>query len=196
MEKINKNVNEWLEWSLSADQSENGWESSFPRWIELLNVAFDAMKNSDLSLPALESLATVWAISSETEDIADFARDHFSECYFNLKRLAVHSDPRVRWQVFSVLSLGDEKVEPLLRRGIEDSEPYVQRRALLSLAQLRPADSLALARRFQKHSDPYIRLASINFLHSVKDEEAKVKLYDRYRKDSCLFVSEAARDMY
>jgi hypothetical protein len=154
-------VQEWKDWSAAADQSENGWQSDFYNWKPLMEMAVAAMTDPfSHSVQTEKNIEFCWNISEETEDLADYASDHIKECMPILRTLCLSSYPTVRWQVYSVLSKAGEEGEELLRRGLNDPDPYCRRRALSSLALLHPKDAKEIANRFKNDNDPYIRQAA------------------------------------
>jgi HEAT repeat protein len=157
---------DWLRWSSHADKSNDGWESDYPSWDDLMSAAMSAMTSDSYQDGDIAALELCWRISEETEDLADFARKKIDACWNVLLRLVHSQHPQVRWQVYDVLSEAGAKAESILREGLNDTDPYVKRRAILSLARLGPADARHLAQRFANDADPYIRKASLEFLRS------------------------------
>lgn len=157
---------DWLEWSSHADKSNDGWGSDYPAWDDLMSAAMSTMTSNSDQDGDIDALELCWRISEETEDLADFARENIDGCWNVLLRLVHSQHPQVRWQVYDVLSEAGAKSESILREGLDDTDPYVKRRAILSLARLSPADAGHLAQRFANDPDPYIRKASLEFLRS------------------------------
>lgn len=144
---------DWDCWASGADKSENGWQSYYPRWGDLMSAAIAAMIQPAVSDEGFRDIEWCWAISEEDEELADYAKGHFEQCWEVLHRLAesVHRD--VRWQVYSVLGVAGHRpeAERLLRSGLDDPDRYCRRRALLALARLAPRDAKHIATR---HSTP------------------------------------------
>lgn len=124
------------------------------------------MVEPSLTEEEIKNVELCWSISEETEDMADFAREHIERCRQPLSLLAQSSFPQVRWQVYSVLGSAGSGAEGLLRAGLEDPDAYCRRQAILALARLRPPDAGALADRFAEDQDPYIRQASVQMRNS------------------------------
>ncbi len=156
----------WQEWAAGADKPEDGWQSDFPAWNELMEAAIAVMARGSLSDDELSDIELCWAISEETENLADYAREHLDQCWDTLRRLARSDDPAVRWQVYDVLGSAGRRADDLLRRAIEDPDPYSRRRAILSLARIHPPDAKRLAQRFAHDDDPYIRTAALELARS------------------------------
>jgi hypothetical protein len=158
---------DWERWAASADKTEQGWPSDYPNWASLINAAISSMVQLSLREDELTDIEMCWNISEETEELADYAREHIIECWETLHHLKESSYPNVRWQVFDVLSAAGCKAEGLLREGLEDDDPYCRRRAILSLARLRPKDARQIAERFSQDEDPYIRQAATVMLQNA-----------------------------
>ena len=168
MNRLSKLLHEWQEWSRSADQSEDGWESSFPRWSELIEAALERMK-SPPDREALELIARCWAMSEEDETLLDKVRSQNRVFWPFMKSLSTFEDARVRWQIYAAVTREDEEGLALVRFGIKDKDPYVQRRALLSLARLHAPESANLAKELCKHADPYLRQVSLMLAYNAGD---------------------------
>ena len=157
---------EWRSWAANADRSENGWQSDFPRWQSLMDAAKAVMREPAIRKTDLEDLEFCWAISEETEGLADYAKENSEACWQNLCRLAASLRSEVRWQVYEALGFAGPRAEDLLIGGLGDPDPYCQRRAILALTRLRPKDGRELARPFLSHKDPYIRKSAIELSES------------------------------
>ncbi len=105
----------------------------------------------------LKLVEQCWAISEEGEDLADYARDHIEECWVALTSLSTSTDATVRWQVYAVLGSAGSRAEGILRKGTEDTDAYCRRRALLSLAAIRPDDLEQLLGISLQDEDAYVR---------------------------------------
>ena len=53
----------WCRWSASADRAENGWESDFAGWAELMERAAEAMRDAPSDPGLLQAVEACWAIS-------------------------------------------------------------------------------------------------------------------------------------
>jgi len=100
--------------------------------------------------------------------------------------------PDTRWQVYSVLGFAGPKAENLLRRGLQDSDNYCRRRAILSLARLQPKDARLIADPLVRDTDPYIRQASIEIARVSKDPELMNRIKELLLRDVVAYVREAA----
>lgn len=166
---------DWQRWALTADKSENGWESDFPRWQELIRCAKESMVDYCRAGPllCLPEIELCWAISEEEEELSDFAQSNLDQCWNVVCDLASSERSEVRWQVYKVLGAAGVRGEALLRRGLEDPDAYSRRRALLSLAALRPGDADKLAEKYAKDSDRYMRLAAVDLAGVAPSSDAR-----------------------
>ena len=156
----------WQAWAPTADQSEDGWQSDFPDWRILMALACDAMRDAELQSVHLMQIEQCWAWSEETEDLLDCAVDAIDICWPVLTRLVRSDAASVRWQVYAALAAGGPGAKAYLRAGLDDSDGYCRRRALLALAQLEPGDAADLQRRFRNDSDPYMRQVAASLTQS------------------------------
>jgi len=140
----------WSEWAATTDRSEDGWESFFPHWPRLMRAAQASMAAFDHTIGTLADLERAWSLSEETEDLLEFAKLHTSDCWSVVTALAKSKDARVRWQIYDVAGSINPEGKAILWRGLEDSDAYCRRRALLAFG--RP-DSATLASIVQKLAD-------------------------------------------
>ena len=192
MKTLKNLYKDWEKWVSTADKSEDGWQSYYPAWDDLMNAAISAMTQQPLDAEALEYIDKCWAISEETEDLACYAENHIDECWDVLCHLAKSEYPDTRWQVYSVLGFAGPRAESLLRNGLLDSDDYCKRRALLSLARLQPDDARQLASQFLQDADPYMRLASIEMVRVPKDAKFIHQMQTLLLQDPDEYVRKAA----
>lgn len=183
---------DWERWAVEADRSEEGWQSDYPDWAELMRAAESVMLRPLVSPEELADLELCWAISSEDETLADFAREHIDQCWNTLQRLSTSEHSDVRWQVFSVLGSAGPRAEEVLRAGLDDPDPYARRRALLSLAQLAPDDARQLAERFLRDPDPYLRQVAVELARASRDAGFMREAARQLRGDAAKHVHRAA----
>ena len=110
----------WQEWARNADNSFAGWESVYPKWDLLMELAISSMTNPHITDEELKLLEFCWSISEETEDLSDYAKDNIEKCWVILSKLVLSEDRDVRWQVYSTLGDAGQKAEILLRKGLDD----------------------------------------------------------------------------
>ena len=187
MKDLRELIEAWDSWALIADKSENGWESDFPEWEELMDAAWRAACDppEPSCLPLLEKCL---AISSENEDLIQKAQ----EAWGVVDTLSRSPLGACRWQIYEAVGAAAVTAEKLLRRGIEDVDPYARRRAILSLARLRPRDARELATLFVEDPDAYIRQAAISLILVANNDEFIVSALSRLENDPVEHVREAA----
>jgi hypothetical protein len=147
-------ISEWQRWAASADQSEDGWQSSFPDWKEMMRLAAAIMCRAALDEETFRLLEFCWEISEEDETMADHAKDCGEKCRPVLRRLARSRASTVRWQVFDVVGSLEKPEINLLVAGLNDADAYCRRRALLALARADHLEAKKQAIRFTNDSDP------------------------------------------
>lgn len=184
--------NDWKRWCIDADRSEDGWESDFPRWQTLIEVASHTMTQGEISPEIAAILAECWSASQEDEELLTFVREHLNECWATLQVLARSSLPGCRWQVYEAVAGVGRLAEDMLRRGLSDEDAYARRRALLSLARIRPSDAHAIAERFTKDPDPYMRQAAIEMVLASENRAFQQEAMSILRKDLVDHVRRAA----
>jgi hypothetical protein len=157
---------QWKKWAETTAKDDDGWQSDFPAWQQLMQAAIEVLPHGPLDKTMLGDVELCWAISEESEDLADYAREHVDICWPVLLQLIRSDDAIVRWQVYDVLGHAGPRAEALLRAGLDDPDAYGRRRAILALARLHPADASQIATRFANDDDPYIRLAASHLVTS------------------------------
>ncbi len=190
--KLERLCAEWEEWAAGADQSEEGWQSDFADWTALMDSALIAMKNSSLSTGELRCIELCWAISEESEWLADCAREDVGTHMDILRHLSRSPSPAVRWQAFDVLGFDGREAVPLVQAGLTDSDLYCRRRAVLALARLGPVDAERLATELSHDDDPYVRQASLEMARASKDKRLITDIAQHLKGDPADHVREAA----
>lgn len=186
-------VEAWRAWALAADRSEEGWQSDFPKWATLIEEAARTMFQGTIDPLSLSLLAECWAASEEGEELLEYARNRIDDCWRVVEKLAGSELPACRWQIYEAAACGGPKAEVLLRNGLQDSDPYARRRAILALARLRPHDARALAESLMIDPDPYIRQAAIEMVLVANDEAFKAHALRVLAEDVAENVRSAAR---
>jgi hypothetical protein len=155
--QLKQTISEWQHWAASADQSEDGWQSSFPDWNEMMRLAAATMCREMFDEDTFRLLELCWEISEEDESMADHAKDCGEKCRSILRRLARSRVSAVRWQVFDVLGSLEKPDVDLLVAGLDDTDAYCRRRALLALTQADYLEAKKQAIRFTDDADPQTR---------------------------------------
>jgi len=154
-------IHKWTIWSTNTDRSENGWESNFPQWDKLITLAFEVLKKENLSKDEINELEMAFELSSEDEQLLDFAKEHFILCKTNLSLLAKSLNPEVRWQTYEVFRIGDNDTDKLLINALHtEKSSYPLRRAILSLCDRDIPDKEVLSEVYLNHLDEYVRKAA------------------------------------
>jgi hypothetical protein len=182
----------WQQWASTASQQESGWESEFPGWGELMEAAKAVMLGPSPTGQELMDVALCWAISEESELLADFAKEHIEECLPVVEFIATAPSPRARWQALEALGFAGERGSKLLRKGLQDEDPYCRRRALLSLSRLRPHDARAIAEHYSHDPDPYMRQAAIDMAVATADAVFLRRMKAVLLRDAAWHVRKAA----
>ena len=193
--ELTQEIMEWEEWASTADRKEDGWESYYPDWLSLMKCAAHCMCKYIGDDAVFAALERCWSLSQEGEELLDFAQENIQECFNVLVKLVESDDSGVRWQVYVALASAGLKGEPIIRAGLEDSDNYARRRALLSLVQLRPVDGDELAERFMVDKDPYMRQASAKLLLGTRNQELLGRAGKILLNDPVDFVKEAAKEL-
>lgn len=171
----------------------DGWETDFPGYPALMRLGQEAMAPWTMTSATLACLETCWAISAECAEMMRYARQHLDECGKTLTVLSQSQLPDVRWQVYETMEDAGPRVEPYLRRGLDDLHDYCRRRALLALASLKPPDARAIAERFLEDADPYMRQASIPMVLATGDAEFVAQVRQQLLQDPVDHVRNDAR---
>jgi hypothetical protein len=161
------------------------WECDYPRWDELVT-AWEALL--DAPAPSLEPQlveTALFAIARDNEC------SHMINALQTLRpdwmcRLAeaslVDGEPDARWQLADALGDGGRgNVEPLLLRFVNDSDEYVRRRALASLARIGSSETESAAlRAWAEGSDafPWPRMQALWALHRIGSQRLASLLAD------------------
>lgn len=185
----------WEKWSKSAEKAEDGWESDFPAWDTLILSASLMMRKGNFILRDFRYVEACWIISEESEALADYAKEHVEDCWEALMFLVDSPFWNVRWQVYTVLGVAGSRAEQILRVGLEDPDAYCRRRAILSLANLRPVDIDKLTEQIIGDQDPYIRLVAIDLVRQSVDKQLRLRVKERLLGDGVVFVRDAANDL-
>ena len=153
-------LTEFDHWASSADRRDDGWESDFPQWRELMQQAEQLMAQEHQNPATLFLLGRCWSLSEEDEVCAYWAREHIREGHvrdlvFHLTRSA---DLEVRWQAYDVLNdlqILDSETQDVLEAGTKDKNPYVRRRAFLVLFNHPEVDVRLYIERMLMDADAY-----------------------------------------
>jgi hypothetical protein len=123
MEMFDRLFDRWRTWTSTADKSEDGWESDFPEWPDLIAAAGAVMLAPGIEPQQLGPLAELWAASDEDQELCDFAKAHITQCLPVLRALSNSPLARCRWQVYEAAASAGALGEDLLRKGLGDAPP-------------------------------------------------------------------------
>lgn len=188
MTKLTELFRAWSEWAKTADQTEEGWQSDFPEWPELVDAAWAAQCSGSADRTLLTTLAEIWAISAESEEMLLRQR----EAWTQLQGLAQSGFADCRWQIYEAAGSMAAEANSLLRAGLKDPDSYARRRAILSLSRLNPPDARDLATPLLADGDPYIRQAAIELVLVSDDEDFKATSLQTLAVDPVAHVRTAA----
>lgn len=191
--RLQELVEAWQAWAVTADRTEEGWQSDFPGWAALIEEAARTMCQGNVDALTLNLLAECWAASEEGEELLEHVRDRIDDCWQVVDALARSELPACRWQIYEAAASGGSRAEVLLRNGLHDSDPYARRRAVLALARLRPDDARTLAESLIIDPEPYVRQAAIEMVLVAEDEAFKARALRVLAEDVAEHVRNAAR---
>ncbi len=183
----------WRKWTITANQNEEGWQTDFPDWSSLIEEAARVMTREVIDPSELSLLVECWIASEEDEELLERLRGQVDDCWKMMETLATLAPPACRWQLYEVASTGNSKAEMFLRNGLNDTDSYARRRAILSLARRNPDDAQKLAETLMIDSDPYIRQAAVEMIIAAKDEAFKMRALRTLMEDNAPNVRNAAR---
>ncbi len=147
----------WQEWAAGASRSDDGWETFFPHWQHLIKAAQICMVSFDGTEDRMSDLELAWSISEESEELVDFAKENLSSVWPVISGLVKSKYPRVRWQMYEVAGAAGSRGHNLLWQGLDDSDAYCRRRALLAFGRPDRAMRERLIQKLARDEDPTIR---------------------------------------
>lgn len=145
------------QWALLQKRNDDGWESFYPRWPDLISLADAAMRAPlTRSETLLSDIARVWDLSEETEDLVERVADENVDADL-LECISRRCRPEGRFQIVSIAGSIPGLGVPVLVRMLDDADAYVVRRALLALAHTDPSEAAHRARLLITHGDDMVR---------------------------------------
>jgi hypothetical protein len=143
-------------WAAIQPQDEDGWETSYPGFRALIDLAAAAMRETSQSDDdLLRAIARVWSISEETEDLRDVIRSDPARYAAVLPAVCARADWKGRFQIYSLGAEGQLSAA-FVRAGVRDADDYVARRALMALASMDMVAAKEEAARFVGSADRYL----------------------------------------
>lgn len=137
-------------------------EFEYGEWDYLINYAVNIislMKEQDIDECHIENLLLILALDNECERILDILKESFAELLkdnkIKLLLYAVGSDQyNTRWQIADLLgNVKEQSLVIYLRCFINDIQPYVQRRALLSLLRVDKNEAMMFFSALNQYGD-------------------------------------------
>lgn len=162
-------LTDWEAWATEADKSNDGWQSDYPHWAELMNAATKAMEQPDTNVAAIEKC---WLLSEEDEWLADHVRENPSQYVKLLTTLARSKYPSVRWQVYASLEEAGCVGIDILEVGSTDPDAYARRRAIFALAKVQPDIAFRKLNELGEDPDPTNRAV----LSKLKEDLSKIAM--------------------
>ncbi|HEY9059916.1 MAG TPA: HEAT repeat domain-containing protein [Pseudobacteroides sp.] len=164
--------------------SEHSWSNEYEEWeypnwdtlICLFFTAVSALASGNCSELLVNYLLTGMALDNEGETILDECEAKLSDkdIEFLFEIGVKHLPSEARWQVAELIGRKDDKsFKKYLQDLLDDSNKYVQRRALLSLSRLDAEEAQEIAFKRLKDEDDYIRLVSIRILKEHNSQKLK-----------------------
>ena len=134
----------WIWFGLSADQyalSGHGpkEEFMFPEWSDLIRETKEAIKSENNNIEILNNILAVLALDNEREEILDYISEYSSVRYIQTlaKQSLTCNQAHARWQIAELIGRRKElNCKETLIALTQDKNPYVQRRANISLHRL------------------------------------------------------------
>lgn len=200
MNEIKDILNDFDEWAaqMSREDQSPEWESEYPGWMNAYSMFELWLKNHALTAIDLETKRDILKLlAHDSEDgvilglledypeIGDQVAISYSDC----------SDPNARWQISQYLGTRDSpETISLLETLLEDTDNYVRRIALLSLAKRDLLLATSRARNFLMSNDEYLRLIAITILGDAKPSDLETILHTM-RNDPSDIVRERVRSL-
>lgn len=151
-------LREWEKWANSCSREVDGWESYFPGFSRLVQLACELMVDCSALEPTTYAVVEkVWLISEEDEAMIDFCKSCPSDLFEWLSCLSESQFETVRWQAAEAFTSLGKRASPDLRNLASDQDPYVRRRAVLALQEIADPRVAEFVRSLLNDSDDYNR---------------------------------------
>ncbi|KKQ34180.1 MAG: peptidase C14, caspase catalytic subunit p20 [candidate division WS6 bacterium GW2011_GWA2_37_6] len=158
--KLKIEIINWKHWAKGASKEEDGWESDYPNWNNLISTTTDLIENSkQKSEEELKLIEFVLKVSEETEDLIPIIKINADKHKEMIQYLISSVHWEVRWQICECLSNGNNEYwKKFLISALDDKNEYVQRRALLALNNhdLNELEKIYIKKRFEDTKNKYI----------------------------------------
>lgn len=165
MKELINQVRYFKQWASEYAPNERygEWEVDYPEWIHLYKAISEFVASyssiSEWSAEQLQLVLYILARDNECQNIAKELSKSYPETLIQLARVSIElGEPDAKWQLAKELSqIQSEKakIEEILVALAHDSDEYVRRQALISLARIKSkfTENLALKIWYQSHEN-------------------------------------------
>ena len=205
MEELIHQVQRFKQWASKYSSSERygEWECDYPDWIDLYRAVQEFLATYKLigewSLESLDLVLYALARDNECQHIANQLRDEYPDALIQLAKLSIKlGEPDAKWQLakeLGELPLNKAKTETILVELAHDSDEYVRRQSLMSLAKIKSefTESLVLKSWYQSHENQeWSRMAALWCLNKIDSPHFEGLRLDA-EIDSRSYLSEYAK---
>jgi len=189
MDLLEKEIQSFWQW-YEADRMQS--EIEYPNWSRLLTLTADAILGYEKGTEPdtiLSLILTVMGLDHDAEQIRMDCEESLCKPKRDLliEHGVRHSMQNTRWQIAELLGSGGSESSKWLLVLLDDSDPYVARRALLSLSRVNRqlAEEAAFARIGA--NDPMIRLVSLRILSEAGSSNLNAAI-DQLRNDTNEYI--------
>lgn len=184
--KIKKELDLFWKWAgISEDQysehisvkGNEEWE--YPNWDTLISLLFTAVStlaSGERSEVLVNYLLTGMELDNEAETILDECESKLTDnnLEFLFEKGIKHIQSEARWQIAELIGRKDNKsFTKYLLKLLDDSNKYVQRRALISLDRIDTEKAQEIAFKRLQDEDDYLRLVSLRILKEHNSQKLK-----------------------
>lgn len=161
---------EYSEGKIPEHARQTEWEDDYPEWIELEKSFKKALKQykNTLTPNILKYILELVGLDNESGTVVDILIHELNDIQkLDFTNLGYQfAMPQTRWQIAEFLKESNvpNRVDFLESMISADKDKYVQRRALLSLAEIDPKRACVHAYQKLTDEDEYLRLVSIRIL--------------------------------
>jgi hypothetical protein len=180
------------------------WECDYPDWVHLYKAVLEFIAThpsiSEWSTEHLHLILYALARDNECQYIAEQLGEDYPEIVIQLTTRAIKlGEPDAKWQLaqqLGKLQLDKAKIENILVDLAHDSDEYVRRQALISLAKIKSelTENLALKSWHQPHENQeWSRMAVLWCLNEVNSSHFEALRLEA-EVDSRPYLSEYAKN--
>jgi hypothetical protein len=187
-------LNQWEKWSLTYIENckYDGWESEYENWGGLISESCKLLLKKNLSDEEFKAIDLVWKISFETEDLLNFSKKYLDDVWINVLKFQDSQYFETRSQIYQLLKCKEEGKKILLNALHVEADSYCKRVAFLQLLEFKDVDINYLFNKFSKDKDEYMRIASLEALKMIDDEDRVIKVLEEFKNDKSCIVRAAA----